>query len=101
MQMLWNKNAIYGTKYDIVICADCTFDKATHPHLLHVIRSILKKPISNDKSDEKSTNEFRVELLVKYDDKIWECHERCLKDEQGYYDKDTHYPLIMRASWNL
>ncbi|CAG8702333.1 calmodulin-lysine N-methyltransferase-like [Rhizophagus irregularis DAOM 181602=DAOM 197198] len=122
MQMLWNKNTVYDTKYDIVICADCTFDKETHHHLLHVVRSILKKPTSNDKSDEslfilcaphrgdslqafitllESINEFRVELLVKYDDKIWQCHERSLKEEQGYYDKDIHYPLIMCASWNL
>jgi hypothetical protein len=48
----------------------------------------------------ESINEFRVELLVKYDDEIWQCHERSLK-EQGYYDKDIHYPLIMCASWNL
>ncbi|RIA95912.1 hypothetical protein C1645_816053 [Glomus cerebriforme] len=121
MQMLWNKDTVYDTKYDIVICADCTFDKETHPHLLHVIRSILKKPPLNDKSDKsmfilcaphrgdslrafitllESINEFHVELLVKYDDKIWQLHEQSLKEEQEYYDRDTHYPLIVCASWN-
>jgi len=120
--MLWNKDTVYDTKYDIVICSDCTFDKETHSHLLHVVRSILKKPSSNDKSDRslfilcaphrgdslqafitllESINEFHVELLVKYDDKIWQSHERSLKEEQEYYDKDIHYPLIVYASWNL
>jgi hypothetical protein len=49
----------------------------------------------------ESTNEFHVELLEKYDDKIWQSHERNLKEQQGYYNTDTNYPLIVCASWNL
>ena len=92
-----------------------TFDKETHPHLLHTIRSILKKsnkslfilcaPYRGDSLRAfitllETTNEFRVELLEKYDDIVWKSHEKSLK-EQGYYDKDAHYPLIVCAYWNL
>ncbi|CAG8604218.1 12037_t:CDS:2 [Funneliformis mosseae] len=116
VQMLWNKNTVYDIQYNIVICADCTFDKETHPHLLHVIRSILKKsdkslfilcaPRRGDSLQAfvtllETTGEFRVELLEKYDEIVWKSHGKSLKEEQGYYNTDAHYPLIVRASWNL
>ncbi|CAG8596420.1 14495_t:CDS:2 [Funneliformis caledonium] len=116
VQMLWNKNTVYDIQYNIVICADCTFDKETHPHLLHVIRSILKKsdkslfilcaPRRGDSLQAfvtllETTGEFRVELLEKYDEIVWKSHGKSLKEEQGYYNTDSHYPLIVRASWNL
>ncbi|CAI2179755.1 2974_t:CDS:2 [Funneliformis geosporum] len=116
MQMLWNKNTVYDIQCNIVICADCTFDKETHPHLLHAIRSVLKKsdkslfilcaPRRGDSLQAfvtllETTSEFRIELLEKYDEIVWKSHEKSLKEEQGYYDTDAHYPLIVRASWNL
>ncbi|RHZ60557.1 hypothetical protein Glove_352g61 [Diversispora epigaea] len=144
-QMLWDSNTAYNDTYDVVICADCTFDKSTHPHLLHVLKSIIKKPLpgnnNNNNSNDNNNNNYysgegggglfilcapnrgdslnafiklieslekdlKIELLIKYDDIVWNIHENNLNnnnnnmDNECYsYDPDTHYPLILKVYW--
>ncbi|CAG8521857.1 9781_t:CDS:2, partial [Diversispora eburnea] len=126
-KMLWDLNTAYNDTYDVVICADCTFDKSTHPHLLHVLKSIIKKPLPNNNSNyysdggrgglfilcapnrgdslnafikliESLEKDLKIELLVKYDDIVWNIHENNLNDSNNY-DPDTHYPLILKIYW--
>ncbi|CAG8623760.1 10378_t:CDS:2, partial [Racocetra persica] len=119
MQMIWNCNTHYDKTYDVVLCADCTFDKQIHLHLLHVIRSILKKP-SKDNPDGslfllcapqrggslqefisllEAQGDFHVKLLERYDDCVWEVHQQSITENSVHYVPDIHYPLIVQAYW--
>ncbi|CAG8823372.1 20101_t:CDS:2, partial [Dentiscutata erythropus] len=109
-QMIWDCD----THYDIT-----TFDKQTHSHLLHVIRSILKKPPKNNPEEclfllcapkrgdslqefislLEAQGDFHVKLLERYDDFIWKAHQQNIAENSEHYAPDTHYPLIMQAYW--
>ncbi|KAF0468363.1 Calmodulin-lysine N-methyltransferase [Gigaspora margarita] len=120
-QMIWDCDTHYDITYDVVICADCTFDKQMHSHLLHVIRSILKKPSKNNPEEclfllcapqrgdslqefislLKSQGDFNVKLLERYDDFVWKAHQQNIAENSEHYVPDTHYPLIMQAYWRV
>ncbi|CAG8764218.1 41761_t:CDS:2 [Gigaspora margarita] len=120
-QMIWDCDTHYDITYDVVICADCTFDKQMHSHLLHVIRSILKKPSKNNPEEclfllcapqrgdslqefislLKSQGDFNVKLLERYNNFVWKAHQQNIAENSEHYVPDTHYPLIMQAYWRV
>ncbi|CAG8461742.1 7036_t:CDS:2 [Cetraspora pellucida] len=121
MQMIWDRNIHYDKTYDVVLCADCTFDKQIHLHLLHVIRSILKKPSKNNPYKSlfllcapqrggslqefisllEIQGDFHVKLLERYDDFVLKVHQQSITENPVHYIPDTHYPLIVQAYWRV
>ena len=99
--------AEYKEKFDLVIAADCLFFDHLHLELIQTICNLLRKEgkgillaprrgTSLEKFSEKAAKYFKIIIVERYDDLIWDNHILMQEHYSDSYIKDLHYPILVK-----
>jgi predicted nicotinamide N-methyase len=101
-----------GGKFDIVIGADCLFFKDFHEDLHEILCASLLpggcvwllQPARGGTMQlflelVRRHGRFQAEIVERYDEIVWQLHETYLGSEDGRYDPDIHYPILVRLTF--
>lgn len=107
-----NENNVsrFATQFDFVLCADCLFKDDIREQLVFAIYKLLKpegQAIIFAPHRGNSLNNFidlakrlfgdsAVELIQKYDEKVWHFHLSNLSSAS--YDENIHYPYFIKLT---